>query len=189
MTEDDLDRLGNAGQVRPCLVSKDDRDALWENMDIIDCFATDHAPHTVQEKQSKNAPPGFPGLETILPLMLTAVNEGRLTLDDIREKMYENQRKIFNLPEQKNTYIEVNLDEEWTIPDAPTFSKAQWTPFAGRKVVGRLKRVVLRGELAYVDGHVLAEPGYGKDVRKWETVPKIVNDFLKHFILNVSIPD
>ncbi len=62
----------------------------------------------------------------------------------------------------------MNLDEEWTVPDAPSFSKARWTPFAGRKVVGKLKRVVLRGELAYVDGMVLAEPGYGQDVKAWK---------------------
>jgi len=90
----------------------------------------------------------------MLPLMLTAVNDGRLTLDDIRQKMHLNQKRIFNLPDQEDTYIEVNLDEEWTIPSAPPFSKAQWTPFAGMRVVGRLKRVVLRKKLVYVDGEV-----------------------------------
>ncbi len=87
-------------QVRPSLVSKDDQDSLWENLEYIDCFATDHAPHTREEKSGDNAPPGFPGLETMLPLMLNAVNEGRITLDDIRTKMHDNQRRIFGLPEQ-----------------------------------------------------------------------------------------
>lgn len=122
-------------------MSQDDQDALWENLDYIDCFATDHAPHTAAEKsRGDKAPPGFPGLETILPLLLTAVNDGRLSLDDLKEKMCDNQRAIFNLPEQTDTYIEINLDEEWTIPDRPIFSKAQWTPFAGHNVVGRLIR-------------------------------------------------
>lgn len=121
LTEEDAARMGHAGQVRPHLVTAEDRAALWDNMDVIDCFATDHAPHSVEEKNAEGAPPGFPGLETMLPLMLTAVNEGRLTLDDLRLRMHDNQRRIFNLPEQEDTYIEVNLDERWTIPDAPTF--------------------------------------------------------------------
>ena len=64
--------------------------------------------------------------------------------------------------------IKVNLDEKWTIPESMPFSKCGWTPFAGMEVVGKLKRVVLRGELAYVDGKVLAEAGFGQDVRTWK---------------------
>ncbi|CAB4068203.1 CAD [Lepeophtheirus salmonis] len=67
-------------------------------------------------KKKKKGVPGFPGLETMLPLMLTAVNEGKLTLKDLELKMHHNPRKIFKLPEQPNTYIEVNLDEKWEIP-------------------------------------------------------------------------
>ncbi|KAF6204420.1 hypothetical protein GE061_002761 [Apolygus lucorum] len=158
----------NKAQVRPVLCSEEDRQALWDNLDVVDCFATDHAPHTVEEKTSEKPPPGFPGLETILPLLLTAVNEGKLTLEDIIDKMHRNPRKIFNLPEQPNTYIEVDLDMEWTIPDAPPFSKARWTPFAGFKVKGGIHRVVLRGEVAYVEGQVLVNPGFGKDVREFK---------------------
>lgn len=73
--------------------------------------------------------------------------------------------KIFGLRKQPNTHIEVDLDEEWVIPSAPVYSKAQWTPFEGMRVKGRVKRVVLRGETVYVDGKILAEPGFGQDVR------------------------
>src|SRR5258705_12282842 len=85
-------------EVRPRLATQQDVDALWENLDIIDCFATDHAPHTLEEKDSDNPPPGFPGLETALPLLLTAVDNGRhrarraLTIDDIVTKMYTNPK-------------------------------------------------------------------------------------------------
>jgi carbamoyl-phosphate synthase/aspartate carbamoyltransferase/dihydroorotase len=65
-------------EVRPRLATQVDVEALWANMDIIDCIATDHAPHTLAEKDGPNPPPGFPGLETALPLMLTAVNQGTL---------------------------------------------------------------------------------------------------------------
>jgi len=62
--------------------------------------------------------------------------------------------KIFGLRQQLDTYVEVDLDEHWTIPKALPFSKAGWTPFAGMEVVGRVQRVVLRGEIVYIDGKV-----------------------------------
>ncbi|KFB52100.1 AGAP000300-PA-like protein [Anopheles sinensis] len=165
----DCERLGPGwAEVRPVLCSPEDQQALWDNLDVVDVFATDHAPHTRDEKQAgEKAPPGFPGLETILPLLLNAVSEGRLTLDDLVAKFHRNPRRIFNLPEQPNTYVEVDFDEEWTIPERPLHSKAHWTPFAGMRVKGCVHRVVLRGETAYVDGLVLVAPGYGQNVRDW----------------------
>ena len=75
---------GGRAEVRPSLVSDEDVQALWQRMEYIDCFATDHAPHPLSEKaRAENPPPGFPGLETALPLLLTAVHQGRLTLDDV----------------------------------------------------------------------------------------------------------
>ncbi|XP_053565421.1 CAD protein isoform X2 [Bombina bombina] len=165
---DDLERLGNSkAQVRPMLGTREDLEALWNNMEIIDCFATDHAPHTVEEKEGSQPPPGYPGLETMLPLLLTAVSEGRLTIDDIIKRLYENPRRIFSLPVQENTYIEVDLEQEWTIPHHMQFTKSKWTPFEGMKVKGAVRRVVLRGEVAYIDRQVLVPAGYGQDVRKW----------------------
>lgn len=166
---DDIERIGcDKAQVRPMLVSPEDQQALWDNLEIIDCFATDHAPHTIEEKTSKNPPPGFPGLETILPLLLNAVSEGRLELEDIVQKFHKNPKKIFNLPEQFNTYVEVDLDEVWTIPESTAFSKAKWTPFAGKTIKGAVHRVVLRGEVAFMEGQVLVPPGFGKDVKEWD---------------------
>lgn len=173
----DMNKIGHGrGEVRPVLCSPEDQQALWDNIDIIDVFATDHAPHTIEEKDSENPPPGFPGLETILPLLLTAVNDGRLTLDDVINKFHRNPKKIFNLPEQHNTYVEVDMDEEWEIPDELNHSKARWTPFAGMKVKGRVHRVVLRGEVAFVDGEVLLEPGFGQNVRQWTQRRTIVEN-------------
>ncbi|KAG0725352.1 CAD protein [Chionoecetes opilio] len=169
LTSDDLEHLGLKGEVRPRLASPADQQALWDNLDIIDCFATDHAPHTLEEKSGLQPPPGFPGLETMLPLLLTAVTQGKLSMEDLVNKLHHNPRRIFHLPRQPRTYIEVDLDAQWTIPESPPFSKARWTPFAGRKVTGRVQRVVLRGEMAYVDGQVLVPPGFGEDVR--ETQP------------------
>lgn len=61
----------------------------------------------------------------------------------------------FHLPPQEDTYVEVDLEHEWTIPSHMPFSKAHWTPFEGQKVKGTVRRVVLRGEVAYIDGQVL----------------------------------
>ncbi|XP_061481947.1 CAD protein [Rhineura floridana] len=168
LCQEDLGRIGEGrGQVRPMLGTREDMEALWENLDTIDCFATDHAPHTLEEKLGKTPPPGFPGLETMLPLLLTAVSEGRLTVEDIVQRLYENPRRIFGLPVQEDTYIEVDLEQEWLVPTHTSFSKARWTPFEGMRVKGTVRRVILRGEVAYIDGQILVPPGYGQDVRKW----------------------
>ncbi|XP_066599844.1 multifunctional protein r [Prorops nasuta] len=173
LCQDDLERIGyKKGEVRPTLGTKEDQLALWENLNIIDVFATDHAPHTNAEKTSANPPPGFPGLETILPLLLTAVHEGRLTIEDLIDKFYVNPKNIFNIPDQPHTYVEVDLDDEWVIPEAMPFSKSKWTPFAGMKMRGSVHRVILRGEVAYVEGQVLVNPGFGHDIRELQAKMK-----------------
>lgn len=155
----------NKSQVRPCLATEEDRLFLLNHLEHVDTFGSDHAPHTLDEKLN-SSPPGFPGLETMLPLMLTLVNQGYLTLDDLKAKMHTNPKKIFNLPDQEDTFIEVDLDEEWIIADKPTFCKAGWTPFAGFPVKGRVKRVVLRGQVVFLDGKLLSQPGFGQNIRK-----------------------
>jgi len=150
-------------EVRPRLKTEEDRKTLWDLLDWIDIIATDHAPHTPTEKEEKGCP-GYPGLETALPLLITAYKQGKITMEQIIQKCHTNPRKIFNLPEQANTYIEVDLDTEWTIENDKQFTKCKWTPFAGMKVYGIVRRVILRGEVAYVDGQVLVSPGYGLNV-------------------------
>jgi len=75
---------------------------------------------------------------------------------DIITRLHTNPSKIFGVPAvpEDETYVEVDMMESWVIPDKPKFSKAGWTPFAGRKVVGKVARVVVRGEVAYIDGQV-----------------------------------
>ena len=166
LTQADIPALGQGrSEVRPRLATAADRQALWANLEVIDCFATDHAPHTLAEKDGETPPPGFPGLETALPLLLTAVSEGRLTMDDLLLRMVTNPRRIFNLPEQPETWIEVDPEAAWEVHAANTFTRCAWTPFEGWQVRGRVRRVVLRGQEAYRDGKVLALPGTGKNIR------------------------
>ena len=118
LTQADVAELGPYGDMRPRLATESDRQALWDNLDIIDCIATDHAPHTKVEKETENPPPGVPGLETSLPLMLLAVEQGRLTLDDLIAKMHTNPARIYGLPTQPDTFIEVDTDARYTFPVA-----------------------------------------------------------------------
>lgn len=73
---------------------------------------------------------------------------------DLVGKLHTNPKKIFSLPDQPDTYIEVDLEHHWTIPDHMTYSKSKWTPFAGMKVVGKVMRTVLRGEVAFIENEV-----------------------------------
>jgi carbamoyl-phosphate synthase / aspartate carbamoyltransferase / dihydroorotase len=153
-------------EVRPRLATQKDVDALWENLGVIDCFATDHAPHTLEEKDAKNPPPGFPGLETALPLLFSAVDDRRLTLDDLIQKMYTNPKKIFHLPDQPATWVEVDENAEYEIRASAQFTRCGWTPFEGWKVKGKVKKVTLRGKTAFQDGKILVEKGYGQNIRQ-----------------------
>ncbi len=170
LTEDDIPAISHGhpgrGEVRPRLATKEDVEALWANLNVIDCFATDHAPHTLTEKDGENPPPGFPGVETLLPLLLTAVDDGRLTMDDIVLRSVTNPRKIFALPEQPETWVEVDENAQYEIKASEMHSRCGWTPFEGWQVKGRVRRVVLRGREAFKDGNILVEPGYGRNVRE-----------------------
>lgn len=167
LCEDDIPALGTGrAEVRPRLASKADQQALWANLDVVDCFATDHAPHTLEEKDSATPPPGYPGLETMLPLLLNAAHEGRLSLDDIITRLHSNPRRIFRLPEQPESWVEVDLDSRYEIRAAEQHTRCGWTPFEGWQVHGRVVRVTQRGQTAYEDGRLLAPPGSGQPIRR-----------------------
>jgi carbamoyl-phosphate synthase/aspartate carbamoyltransferase/dihydroorotase len=165
LTEADIPHLGAGnGEVRPKLASASDRDALWENMDVIDCFATDHAPHTLQEKEKDDPPPGFPGLETALGFLMGAVHEGRLKVDELIARMYTRPQRIFGIPEQPDTTVEVDQDARWEVRASELHSRCGWSPFEGMQLRGQVRRVKLRGRVAYQDGEICIPPGYGRNL-------------------------
>lgn len=173
LTKEDSATIGiGRSEVRPQLTTHADQEALWENLDVIDIFATDHAPHTLEEKDGENPPPGFPGLETALSLFLTAVNQRRLTLETVVQKMAINPAKIFSIPETADTWVEIDMDAEWEIRAAELFSRCGWSPFEGKKVKGRVSRVIIRGKDVYRDRKILAHPGYGKNIRLYRYKPQ-----------------
>jgi dihydroorotase len=163
LTQADGESLGPWGYMRPTLSSEEDVAALWTHINsTIDCIATDHAPHTRTEKSGENPPPGVAGLETSLPLMLTAVHDGRLSIERLVELMATNPRRIYNLPQQPDTYVEVDTRREYVLRNEQMQTKCGWTPFDGWRAVGGVERVVLHGQEVFANGQVLAQPGYGR---------------------------
>ena len=170
LSADDEERLGAFGVVNPPLRSPDDVRALWQNISHVDLIATDHAPHTIEEKQSAKPPSGMPGLETMLPLLLTAASEKRLTLPDIARLAARNPARVFHLARKGEIAVGndadlalVRLDEEY-IFQKPWQTKCNWSPFEGRRARGKIARIFLRGREAMKGGEILAEPGTGKEI-------------------------
>ena len=160
LTRDDEKRLGAYGKMKPYLKSRTDVAFLWKNIEYVDVIESDHAPHTVKEKESE-APFGVPGLETTLPLLLTAAGEGKISIDDIIQLCHTNPAKIFNIPTDPKTSIEVTM-EKYKIQNINLKTKCSWTPFDGMEVVGKVTRVILHGKTVFENGKVLAKAGSGK---------------------------
>ncbi|OGH39509.1 MAG: hypothetical protein A3B41_00645 [Candidatus Levybacteria bacterium RIFCSPLOWO2_01_FULL_37_26] len=162
LTENDAKLLGSFGQMKPSLSSKKDKDFLWKNLSYIDVIESDHAPHTIEEKQSTNPPYGVPGLETTLPLLLTAVSQNRLTIDDVVRLCHANPAKIFNIKIDPETKIEIDIHKSYIINHKSLFTKCGWSPFDGWKVKGKVKRVFIRDKKVFENDRILVEPGFGK---------------------------
>lgn len=148
LSTDDYAEFGTFVQMNPPLRGKEDQEALWEaiNDGTLDTIGTDHAPHTKEEKAQPfgKAPSGIPGVETLLPLMLNAVHEGRLTLERMIELTHTNPKKLLNLPDNDDVVL-VDLDLELTVTDEMIKSKCGWTPYKGRVLRGWPEYVVLDG--------------------------------------------
>lgn len=162
LDERDAADLGALGDMRPTLAPTADVDYIWSNLDVVDMIATDHAPHTRQEKAGDKPPPGVPGLETALPLMLRAVHERKLTLERLIELMHAAPRRVFHLPNQADTWIEVDLDQRWQAPEHGFQTRCDWSPFAGQGLRGKVQRVVMRGQTIFDDKHGLVCPNQGQ---------------------------
>ncbi|KAI8803425.1 hypothetical protein BJ742DRAFT_863549 [Cladochytrium replicatum] len=135
----------------------EDVQALWDNLDVIDCFSVGPVPFQLARDASSESPSVAAGIDEVLPLLLTAVQEGKLNLEDITLRMYENPRKIFELPEQPDTYIEVEVDRKFKAWDKTSV-------LSGKYLIGCVHRVVLRGQTVFLDGAVFGDGNFGRDV-------------------------
>ena len=155
LCEDDLQEDGRF-KMNPPLRSADDREALIEGLSdgTIDVIATDHAPHSAEEKGRglAGSAMGIVGLETAFPVLYTKlVKTGRITLERLVEALSIAPRRIFRLPEAPEDYVEVDLDTPFTIRSADFASMGKATPFEGWEVYGRILRTVHKGNTVYND--------------------------------------
>ena len=153
LCEDDLQEDG-CFKMNPPLRSADDREALIEGLadGTIDVIATDHAPHSAEEKSRglAGSAMGIVGLETAFPVLYTKlVKSGRITLERLVEALSISPRRIFRLPEAPEDYVEVDLDTPFTIRSADFASMGKATPFEGWEVYGRIVRTVYQGKTVY----------------------------------------
>ncbi|KAF9342552.1 hypothetical protein BGX26_007313, partial [Mortierella sp. AD094] len=147
-----LTREETGSQLLPTRV---EQDAFWNNLSVFDCFTVGTLPHRLAAE--KGVPAANAGIEEALPLLVDAVNKGRLTIEDIVAKLYTNPRKIFSLPEQKDSYVEIETDRACVL-------SSQSGPFAGKALSGTVHRVVLHGETAYLDGAWYTTGSEGQDL-------------------------
>jgi dihydroorotase (multifunctional complex type) len=164
--------LGPLGRMNPPLRSAEDVEALWDNLKYVDVIASDHAPHTLDEKKSPTPPSGVPGLETMLPLLLMAVKQKQLDLADLVRLTSSGPAELFGLerkgrlaPGYDADIVLVDPDAQWTISADKLLTRCGWTPFEGWRVWGKVQQVYVRGTLAFADGKVLATPGSGQQVK------------------------
>lgn len=154
---------GTRVQMNPPIRTHADNDALWDGLrdGIIDIIATDHAPHALEEKARPypQSPAGMPGVETSLPLMLTAMTEGRCTLAQILNWMCSGPARLYRLKNKGR--IDEGFDADLTLVDLAQareardedmFTRVRWTPFHGRHLVGWPQVTVVGGRVVYENG-------------------------------------
>lgn len=140
------------------LPSGQDQEALWKNLGVIDAFSVGMLPYQLATELQESAS-AWSGAEETLPLLLTAVTSGRLTLEDIRVRLHDNPIRIFGLPEQTTTHVEVVLGRRAQHQNHSTC----WSPLHKSSVTGSLHRVVVHGKTLFLDGELSVLP-LGKDV-------------------------
>ena len=179
LSSEHLKDLKTLALIDPPLRTQRDNDALWDALrqGLIDVISSDHAPHTIEEKQADSVwdvKPGIPGLETMLPLFLTEVNEGRLSMSDLVRAASEKPAQIFNLKGRGSLVegnhadlVAVDMSQEYGIDSSKFHSKAKYSPFDGWKVRGKPVKTFVDGKLVMDEGEIVAEAGTGRIIR-WE---------------------
>jgi len=177
-TEADVARAGIYGKVNPPIRHQSDQDALWQAIEdgVINYVTTDHAPFAKAEKQAAEgnfpaAPPGVPGIEFILPAMLDAVAQGRLSLRRAHDLICANGARRYGLYPRKGSVLPgsaadvtiVDLDRETVISAATLHTHAREVAhlFEGRRLRGKVTQTILGGRTVYLDGEVTGPPGAG----------------------------
>ena len=174
------ERLGTLAQQNPPIRERKHQDALWAalNSGVVDIVASDHAPHTLDEKSQTypKSPSGTPGVQTLVPIMLNHVNNGKLALAKLVGLWSygpERIHKISNKGRIKEGYDAdftiVDMNKEMVIKNSQQRSKSKWTPYDGLKVKGWVTHTILRGNCVMQDDEILSEP-LGQIIKFKETI-------------------
>jgi len=178
LSVDDLRRIGTLALIMPPVREKHQIAALWNGIENgwIDVLASDHAPHTLEEKKTKlvwDVKVGIPSLETTLPLLLTEVKRGRLSIADVVRLMSEKPAEIFRLKgrgflkEGNNADLAVvDLDKRYKIDASKFHSKAKYSPFDGWTAEGKPIKTFVDGRLIMDEGEIVAKAGSGEIIRR-----------------------
>jgi dihydroorotase len=171
----DHERLGNVLRVNPPIREPGHQEPLWQALreGVVDMIATDHAPHLPEEKTRASCwqcDCGFPGVETQMPLMLTEVNRGRMSISDYVRWACVNPAKAWGFFPRKGVIqpgadadvVLVDIGRQWSIDQSQLFSKSKISPWHGRRVQGAPVLTLVRGKVVMQGGRIAAEPGWGK---------------------------
>lgn len=164
-TNEDYATKGTHIKWNPAIKSHADREALWKglNNDVIDVLATDHAPHTIDEKSNSylQAPSGGPLVQHALPALLSAYHQNRISLEKIVEKACHNPAILFDIKDRgylREGYfadlVVIDLDREQTVEKQDLLYKCGWSPFEGTTFKGVVEKTLLNGQWAYSQGKI-----------------------------------
>jgi dihydroorotase-like cyclic amidohydrolase len=163
LSDEAVSRLGALAIMKPPLVTPDKRDLFWQRLHLVDMVASDHAPHTQEEKRGSVPPPGVPGLETTVPLLLWAVEAGRLTYERMLELVHAAPLRVYGLLAPQDSEVLIDLSAgPYLLPRAGYRTRSGWSPFEGVQAMGIVQSVRLRGHTVWADGCLLASPGSGR---------------------------
>ena len=161
----------------PPLRSEETRRSLLKSTltGLASVIASDHAPHTIKEKDqsASKSPPGVPGLETTLPLMLTLANRQQLNLSLLVKLLCENPARVFGLKSKAKLrkgadgdLVLVDLKKKSRIDSSKFFSKAKFSPFDGFKTQGAVHTTIVGGKIVYREGEIVAREGSGSVLKR-----------------------
>ncbi|EQB01379.1 dihydroorotase [Sphingobium baderi] len=173
--EDAYPRLGTHAQMNPPIRSGAHREGLWRwlNQGVPDVLGSDHAPHTIEEKAKvyPASPSGMPGVQTLVPLLLNHVAEGRLTLRRFIELTSSGPQRVFGLVGKGRIalgydadFTVVDLKKRWTVGKDWLASRCGWSPFEGMDLTGKAVGTIIRGHRVMWED-ALANEAVGEPVR------------------------
>jgi carbamoyl-phosphate synthase/aspartate carbamoyltransferase len=163
-----------------CLPSMKDQAALWANLAEIDMFSVGTTPYQLA-KELGHTPSAEAGVAETLPLLLGAVNDGRLSLDDILERMHTKPRQVFGISEQPDTHVEVEADRP-----VPFVKGQHWSPLEAQAIVGSIHRVLLRGKTVVIDGDAFSNGTLGQNVSSLSGTVKSVKSARRTSFVDTS---